>query len=250
MAKSKKTKSQRKPALRPAVARTSNAKLEALERDRENSDQQFLTTNEGLRMEDDQNTLKAGARGPSLLEDFHFREKITHFDHERIPERVVHARGSAAHGYFQVYESLAHYTKAAFLQDPSVKTPVFVRFSTVAGSRGSTDLARDVRGFAVKFYTEEGNYDIVGNNIPVFFIQDAIKFPDLIHAVKPEPHHEMPQASSAHDTFWDFVSLTPESTHMQLWLMSDRSIPRSLRMMEGFGVHTFRFINANDESFF
>ncbi|HEX7332122.1 MAG TPA: catalase, partial [Pyrinomonadaceae bacterium] len=171
------------------------------------------------------------------------REKITHFDHERIPERVVHARGSGAHGYFQVYESMAQYTKAGFLQDPSVRTPVFVRFSTVQGSRGSTDLARDVRGFAVKFYTQEGNFDLVGNNIPVFFIQDAIKFPDLVHAVKPEPHNEIPQAASAHDTFWDFISLTPESMHMIMWVMSDRAIPRSYRMMEGFGVHTFRFIN-------
>ena len=211
---------------------------------RENSDRQYLTTNQGLRINDDQNSLKAGERGPSLLEDFHLREKITHFDHERIPERVVHARGSAAHGYFQVYKSLAPLTKAAFLQDPSVKTPVFVRFSTVAGSRGSSDLARDARGFAVKFYTEEGNYDLVGNNIPVFFIQDALKFPDLIHAVKPEPHHEMPQAASAHDTFWDFISLMPESMHMIMWVMSDRAIPRSYRMMEGFGVHTFRLVNA------
>ena len=183
---------------------------------------------------------RPASAGPSLLEDFILREKITHFDHERIPERVVHARGAAAHGYFQVYESLAAYTKAAFLQDPAVKTPVFVRFSTVAGSRGSTDLARDVRGFAIKFYTEEGNFDLVGNNIPVFFIQDAIKFPDLIHAVKPEPHNEIPQAASAHDTFWDFISLMPESMHMIMWVMSDRAIPRSFRMMEGFGVHTFR----------
>ena len=178
---------------------------------------------------------RSAPRGPSLLEDFILREKITHFDHERIPERVVHARGAAAHGHFQVYESLARYTRAAFLQDPSRKTPVFVRFSTVAGSRGSTDLARDVRGFAVKFYTDEGNFDLVGNNIPVFFIQDAIKFPDLIHAVKPEPHNEIPQAASAHDTFWDFVSLMPESMHMIMWVMSDRAIPRSFRMMEGFG---------------
>jgi catalase len=193
---------------------------------------------------DNQNTLKAGERGPSLLEDFHFREKITHFDHERIPERVVHARGAAAHGYFQVYRSLSRYTRAAFLQDPDKKTPVFVRFSTVAGSRGSTDLARDVRGFAVKFYTDEGNFDLVGNNIPVFFIQDAVKFPDLVHAVKPEPHNEIPQAASAHDTFWDFISLMPESMHMIMWVMSDRAIPRSLRMMEGFGIHTFRLVDA------
>ncbi|MEO7120669.1 MAG: catalase, partial [Ginsengibacter sp.] len=198
----------------------------------------------------DQNSLKAGERGGTLLEDFILREKITHFDHERIPERIVHARGSAAHGYFQVYESMAQYTKAGFLQDPSVKTPVFTRFSTVAGFRGSGDLARDVRGFSVKFYTDEGNYDLVGNNMPVFFIQDAIKFPDLIHAVKPEPHNEIPQAASAHDTFWDFISLMPESMHTVLWAMSDRAIPRSLRMMEGFGIHTFRFINAQGKGCF
>jgi catalase len=225
-------------------------KINSLEQFREDSTGEYLTTNQGLRINDDQNTLKAGSRGPSLLEDFHFREKMTHFDHERIPERVVHARGAAAHGYFQVYESLAPYTKAKFLQDPSVKTPVFVRFSTVVGSRGATDLARDVRGFAVKFYTEEGNYDLVGNNIPVFFIQDAVKFPDLIHAVKPEPHHEIPQGASAHDTFWDFVSLMPESMHMIMWVMSDRAIPRSFRMMEGFGVHTFRFVNAEGQARF
>jgi len=211
---------------------------------------QFMTTDQGLKINDDTNSLKAGERGATLLEDFILREKITHFDHERIPERIVHARGSAAHGVFQVYESMAKYTKAGFLQDPSVQTPVFVRFSTVAGFRGSTDLARDVRGFAVKFYTEEGNYDLVGNNMPVFFIQDAIKFPDLIHAVKPEPHNEIPQAASAHDTFWDFISLTPESMHMIMWAMSDRAIPRSLRMMEGFGIHTFRFINADGKSSF
>jgi catalase len=209
-----------------------------------------LTTNQGLHIPDNHNSLKAGARGPTLLEDFILREKITHFDHERIPERAVHARGSAAHGYFQVYKSMSQFTSADFLQDPAQKTPVFVRFSTVAGSRGSADTVRDVRGFAVKFYTREGNYDLVGNNIPVFFIQDAIKFPDLIHAVKPEPHHEMPQAASAHDTFWDFASLMPESTHMLMWAMSDRAIPRSYRMMEGFGVHTFRFVNARGESHF
>ncbi|MGN8080454.1 catalase HPII [Variovorax sp. 22077] len=209
-----------------------------------------LTTNQGLQFPDNHNSLRAGVRGPTLLEDFILREKITHFDHERIPERAVHARGSAAHGYFQVYKSMSQFTCADFLQDPEAKTPVFVRFSTVAGSRGSADTVRDVRGFAVKFYTREGNYDLVGNNVPVFFIQDAIKFPDLIHAVKPEPHHEMPQAASAHDTFWDFVSLMPESTHMLMWAMSDRAIPRSLRMMEGFGVHTFRFINSRGESHF
>jgi catalase len=210
----------------------------------------YLTTNQGVGINDNQNSLKAGARGPSLLEDFILREKITHFDHERIPERVVHARGAGAHGYFQVYEPMTELTKAQFLQDPAVKTPVFVRFSTVAGSRGSTDLARDVRGFAVKFYTEEGNFDLVGNNIPVFFIQDAIKFPDLVHAVKPEPHNEIPQAASAHDTFWDFISLMPESMHMIMWVMSDRAIPRSYRMMEGFGVHTFRFVNEAGQSRF
>jgi catalase len=214
-----------------------------LQQNIESNAEQFLTTNQGLRINDDQNSLKAGDRGATLLEDFMLREKITHFDHERIPERIVHARGSGAHGFFQVYKPMGKYTKANFLNDPSIKTPVFVRFSTVAGSRGSSDLARDARGFAVKFYTEEGNFDLVGNNIPVFFIQDAIKFPDLIHAVKPEPDNEIPQAASAHDTFWDFISLMPESAHMIMWVMSDRAIPRSLRMMEGFGVHTFRFIN-------
>jgi catalase len=227
-----------------------NLKGDDLAKNTEDSGGEFLTTNQGVRINDNQNSLKAGDRGPTLLEDFILREKITHFDHERIPERVVHARGSAAHGYFQVYESMAEYTKANFLQDPAVRTPVFVRFSTVAGSRGSTDLARDVRGFAVKFYTQEGNYDLVGNNIPVFFIQDAIKFPDLIHAVKPEPHNEIPQAASAHDTFWDFISLMPESMHMIMWVMSDRAIPRSLRMMEGFGVHTFRLINERGKARF
>jgi len=230
--------------------RNNDAKIDDLQKNTEDSGGEFLTTNQGVRVNDNQNSLKAGDRGPSLLEDFILREKITHFDHERIPERVVHARGSAAHGYFQVYESMAQYTRAGFLQDPAVKTPVFVRFSTVAGSRGSTDLARDVRGFAVKFYTQEGNFDLVGNNIPVFFIQDAIKFPDLIHAVKPEPHNEIPQAASAHDTFWDFISLMPESMHMVMWVMSDRAIPRSLRMMEGFGVHTFRLINERGKSRF
>ena len=220
-----------------------NKKLKDLERNKEIGQDQFLTTNQGLKINDDQNSLKAGERGASLLEDFILREKITHFDHERIPERIVHARGSAAHGYFQLYKSMEKYTKAGFLQDPSVKTPVFARFSTVAGFRGSTDLARDVRGFSVKFYTQEGNYDLVGNNMPIFFIQDAIKFPDLVHAIKPEPHNEIPQAAAAHDTFWDFISLMPESMHMIMWAMSDRAIPRSLRMMEGFGVHTFRFVN-------
>ena len=237
--------SKKRPARKaPGSGRPGSAKQEALDAYREDPEGQLLTTDQGVRVNDDQNSLKASARGPSLLEDFILREKITHFDHERIPERVVHARGAAAHGYFQVYRSLSRYTRAAFLQDPARRTPVFVRFSTVAGSRGSTDLARDVRGFAVKFYTEEGNFDLVGNNIPVFFIQDAVKFPDLVHAVKPEPHNEIPQAASAHDTFWDFVSLMPESMHMIMWVMSDRAIPRSLRMMEGFGIHTFRLVDA------
>jgi len=209
-----------------------------------------LTTAQGAPVSDDQNTLKIGQRGPSLIEDFAFREKIFHFDHERIPERVVHARGYGAHGFFETYESLAAYTKADIFQRAGEKTPVFVRFSTVAGSKGSFDLARDVRGFAVKFYTKEGNWDLVGNNIPVFFIQDAIKFPDLVHSVKPEPDRAFPQAQSAHDNFWDFISLTPESMHMIMWVMSDRAIPRSFRFMEGFGVHTFRLVNAKDESTF
>src|SRR6188472_2762412 len=225
-------------------------KIADLQSDKEDSTGQFLTTNQGLRINDDQNSLKAGERGPSLLEDFILREKITHFDHERIPERVVHARCSAAHGVFKLHEDMSEFTKAGFLTDTSRATPVFVRFSTVAGSRGSSDLARDVRGFAVKFYTEEGNFDLVGNNIPVFFIQDAIKFPDLIHSVKMEPDRGFPQAASAHDTFWDFVSLMPESTHMLMWVMSDRAIPRSFRFMEGFGVHSFRLVNARDESRF
>lgn len=209
-----------------------------------------MTTAQGGPVADDQNTLKVGPRGPSLTEDFHFREKIFHFDHERIPERVVHARGYGAHGYFETYESLAKYTRADVFQRAGEKTPAFVRFSTVAGSKGSFDLARDVRGFAVKIYTKEGNWDLVGNNIPVFFIQDAIKFPDVIHSVKPEPDRAFPQAQSAHDNFWDFISLTPESMHMIMWVMSDRAIPRSFRFMEGFGVHTFRFLNAKDESTF
>jgi catalase len=209
-----------------------------------------LTTNQGIPVSDDQNSLRAGPRGPTLLEDFVLREKITHFDHERIPERIVHARGTGAHGYFELDESLSRYTKADFLCRPGERTPVFARISTVAGGSGSVDLPRDVRGFAVKFYTKEGNFDLVGNNIPVFFIQDAIKFPDLIHAVKMEPDRGFPQAASAHDTFWDFISLTPESTHMILWAMSDRAIPRSLRMIEGFGIHTFRLVDANGVSTF
>ncbi|MVA23053.1 catalase C [Agrobacterium vitis] len=209
-----------------------------------------LTTAQGGPVADDQNSLRIGDRGPLVVDDFHFREKIFHFDHERIPERVVHARGYGAHGFFETYESLADYTRADVFQRPGEKTPVFVRFSTVAGNKGSADLARDVRGFAVKMYTKEGNWDLVGNNIPVFFIQDAIKFPDLIHAAKQEPDRAFPQAQTAHDNFWDFISLTPESMNMIMWIMSDRTIPRSFRFMEGFGVHTFRFVNANDESTF
>ena len=208
----------------------------------------ILTTQQGTPVSDDQNSLRLGERGPALLEDFHFREKIFHFDHERIPERVVHARGYGAHGYFENYESLAELTARRPVPAAGERTEAFVRFSTVAGSKGSVDLARDVRGFAVKLYTKEGNWDLVGNNIPVFFIQDAIKFPDLVHAVKPEPDRGFPQAQSAHDNFWDFVSLMPESTHMLMWVMSDRAIPRSFRFMEGFGVHTFRFVNADGES--
>ncbi|MBA3463168.1 MAG: catalase [Deltaproteobacteria bacterium] len=221
-----------------------------LDRVRTDSSGQRLTTNQGVPVADNQHSLKAGVRGPALLEDFILREKITHFDHERIPERIVHARGSGAHGFFECYESMAKVTRASLFAEAGKRTPVFVRFSTVAGERGSADTVRDVRGFAVKFYTDEGNFDLVGNNIPVFFIQDAMKFPDLVHSVKPEPHHGMPQASSAHDTFWDFVSLMPESTHMLMWVMSDRAIPRSYRMMQGFGVHTFRLVNAGGKSTF
>jgi len=202
-----------------------------------------LTTSTGTPVDNTDNTLRVGPRGPALLQDHHLRDKIMHFDHERIPERVVHARGTGAHGRFQLTASLAEYTSARVLSDTTLETPVFMRFSTVAGSRGSADTARDVRGFAVKFYTDEGIWDLVGNNIPVFFIQDGIKFPDIIHAAKPEPDREIPQAQTAHDTFWDFVSLTPESTHMLMWIMSDRAIPRSFRTMEGFGVHTFRLVN-------
>ena len=222
----------------------------SLDRVRANSAGQTLTTNHGVPVSDNQNSLKAGLRGPTLLEDFVLREKITHFDHERIPERIVHARGSGAHGFFECYKPLTKYTKAAPFAQKGKRTPVFVRFSTVAGERGSADTARDVRGFAVKFYTDAGNWDLVGNNIPVFFIQDAMKFPDLIHAAKPEPNNAIPQAATAHDTFWDFVSLMPESTHMLLWIMSDRAIPRSLRMMQGFGVHTFRLVNDAGDSVF
>lgn len=224
-----------------------NEKSLQLDAVRVSHDNGNLTTNQGVGVSNTDDSLKAGKRGPTLMQDFIFREKITHFDHERIPERIVHARGSGAHGYFQVYENLSHLTRAHFLSDPNLVTPVFVRFSTVAGFRGSPDTVRDVRGFAVKFYTKEGNYDIVGNNMPVFFIQDAIKFPDLIHSVKPEPNNEMPQAASAHDTFWDFVVNTPETMHNVMWLMSPRGVPKSYRMMEGFGINTFRLVNAKGE---
>ena len=234
------------PTTKPAASKAQTAELHQTV----SKLAETLTTNHGIPIADNQNSLKVGERGPTLLEDFILREKITHFDHERIPERIVHARGTGAHGYFQVYESQGDITKAAFLQDPKVKTEVFVRFSTVAGGAGSGDLPRDVRGFAVKFYTTEGNYDLVGNNIPVFFIQDAIKFPDLVHSVKMEPDKGFPQAASAHDNFWDFVSLTPETMHMLTWVMSDRAIPRSLRMIEGFGVHTFRLLDAEGVSRF
>ncbi|MDB5880135.1 MAG: katE, partial [Ramlibacter sp.] len=244
MAQSKQDAQRKSKASEGAVAK--QKQLESFSQ----SPESLLTTNQGVGIPDNHNSLKAGVRGPTLLEDFILREKITHFDHERIPERVVHARGTGAHGYFELSKSLVEYTRADFLQEAGSRTPVFVRFSTVAGSRGSADTVRDVRGFAVKFYTREGNYDLVGNNIPVFFVQDAMKFPDLVHAVKPEPHHEMPQAASAHDTFWDFVSLMPETTHMLMWVMSDRALPRSFRMMEGFGVHTFRMINAKGVSHF
>ncbi|WP_188205900.1 catalase [Alkalibacillus aidingensis] len=227
-----------------------DAKDNQLNEYRNSSQGEKLTTNQGVRVSNTSESLKAGERGPTIMEDFHFREKMTHFDHERIPERVVHARGFGAHGYFQVYESMKDYTKAKFLQDPSVKTPVFVRFSTVVGSRGSADTVRDVRGFATKFYTEDGNFDLVANNMPVFFIQDAIKFPDVVHAIKPEPDNEIPQASAAHDTFWDWVVNNRESAHMIMWLLSDRGIPRSYRMMEGFGVHTFRFVNDQGKAHF
>lgn len=221
-----------------------------LDQVRSDSTGQRLTTNQGVAIADNQNSLKAGLRGPALLEDFILRDKITHFDHERIPERIVHARGSAAHGYFEAYKALDKFTCAAPFSEAGKKTPVFVRFSTVAGERGSVDTARDIRGFAVKFYTDEGNWDLVGINIPVFFIQDAMKFPDLIHAVKPEPHNGMPQAASAHDTFWDFASLMPETTHTLMWAMSDRGIPRSYRMMQGFGVHTYRLVDSSGKSSF
>jgi catalase len=228
-----------------------NAKQDQLDGSRVSRETGYLTTQQGVRVDHTDDSLTVGERGPTLLEDFHAREKITHFDHERIPERVVHARGAGAYGYFEPYDdSLAEYTVAKFLTTPGLQTPVFVRFSTVAGSRGSADTVRDVRGFATKFYTDQGNYDLVGNNFPVFFIQDGIKFPDFVHAVKPEPHNEIPQAASAHDTLWDFVSLQPETLHAIMWLMSDRALPRSYRMMQGFGVHTFRFVNARGEGTF
>jgi len=229
---------------------TQNSKLEQLDEYRKNGENADLTTNQGTRIANDQNSLRAGSRGPTLLEDFIMREKITHFDHERIPERIVHARGSAAHGYFQPYRSLEKLTKAGFLSDAEKITPVFVRFSTVQGGAGSADTVRDIRGFATKFYTDEGVFDLVGNNTPVFFIQDAHKFPDFVHAVKPEPHNEIPQGQSAHDTFWDYVSLQPETLHNVIWAMSDRGIPRSYRTMEGFGIHTFRLINAEGKATF
>ncbi|GAK13191.1 catalase [Geomicrobium sp. JCM 19039] len=232
------------------MERNWNKKDEQLKKFTQNNDGEEMASNEGTKISNDENTLKAGERGPTLHEDFLFQEKLGHFDRERIPERVVHARGYGAHGEFRVYKSLAHLTKASFLQDPNKVTPVFVRFSQVAGSRGANETNRDVRGFAAKFYTEEGNFDLVGNNIPVFFIQDSIKFPDLIHAVKPEPHNEIPQGQTAHDTFWDFIGSNTESAHMMMWIMSDRTIPRSFRMMEGFGVHTFRLVNREGTSHF
>ena len=225
-------------------------KIEDLKKFEVETKDMTMTTNQGLKINDTNNSLKSGERGSTLLEDFLLREKISSFDHERIPERVVHARGSGAHGIFELYEGIPELSKAGLFTDTSRKTPVFVRFSTVAGSKGSTDLARDVRGFAVKFYTDEGTWDLIGNNMPIFFIQDAMKFPDLIHAVKPEPNKEIPQAASAHDTFYDFISHATETLHNQIWVMSDRAIPRSLRMMEGFGIHTFRLINARGESHF
>ncbi|MBJ9937067.1 catalase HPII [Acinetobacter pittii] len=225
-------------------------KTEQLDSVRDDATNEALTTNQGVKIADNQNSLRAGIRGSTLLEDFILREKITHFDHERIPERIVHARGVGAHGYFQAYEGNERLTKAGFLTDPTIQTPIFVRFSTVQGPRGSADTVRDIRGFAIKFYTQEGNFDLVGNNAPVFFVQDGIKFPDFVHAVKPEPDTEMPTGASAHDTFWDFVSLVPESAHAVIWAMSDRAIPRNLRSIQGFGVHTFRLINAQGKSHF
>jgi catalase len=237
-----------KVGFKPALGQDPNR--QSLDRVRADAGDQKLTTNQGVSIADNQSSLKAGLRGPALLEDFILREKITHFDHERIPERIVHARGSAAHGFFECYQPMTQVTRASLFAEAGKRTPVFVRFSTVLGERGSPDTPRDVRGFAVKFYTDEGNWDLVGNNIPIFFIQDAMKFPDLVHAAKPEPHFGIPQAASAHDTFWDFVSLMPESTHMLMWAMSDRTLPRSFRMMQGFGVHTFRLVNERGRSTF
>src|SRR6476469_7593316 len=234
---------------RPAAARESRGTGDELHQHAGAGDV-AVTTNQGVAIADNQNSLRASPRGPTLLEDFILREKITHFDHERIPERIVHARGSAAHGYFELSKSLAKYTTAKIFTEVGTRTPVFTRFSTVAGGAGSVDTPRDVRGFAVKFYTQQGNFDLVGNNIPVFFIQDAMKFPDLVHAVKMEPDRGFPQAASAHDTFWDFISLTPESMHMIMWAMSDRTLPRSLRMIEGFGIHSFRLLDAKGRSTF
>ena len=227
-----------------------NKKQQQLDALRKNNDGTAMTTNSGMKVSEDEHSLTVGDRGPTLLEDFHFREKMMHFDHERIPERVVHARGFGAHGEFQVYEDLSEYTSADFLTHPEKTTPVFVRFSTVQGSKGSPDTVRDIRGFATKFYTDEGNFDLVGNNAPVFFIQDAIKFPDFVHALKPEPHNEMPQGGSAHDTFWDFIGQNPESMHAVFWAMSDRGIPKNFRQQEGFGVHTFRLVNKEGQSYF
>jgi len=241
-----KSKSRSKPSSADVAARGEGDELHELSGGRHPP----LTTNQGIPVSDNQNSLRATSRGPTLLEDFVLREKITHFDHERIPERIVHARGSAAHGYFELTRSLKKYTTARVLTEVGEKTPVFTRFSTVAGGAGSIDTPRDVRGFAVKLYTKDGNWDLVGNNIPVFFIQDAIKFPDLIHAVKMEPDRGFPQAASAHDTFWDFISLTPEAMHMVMWAMSDRTIPRSLRMIEGFGIHSFRLLDQRGASTF
>lgn len=227
-----------------------NSKIEQLRKHFVDNSDRKMTTNDGVPVNDNNNTLKIGERGPSLMEDFIFRDKMSHFDRERIPERVVHARGTGAHGIFECFEDMSAYTSADFLSGKGKKTPLFIRFSTVAGFRGSTDLARDIRGFSVKFYTQEGNFDLVGNNVPVFFIQDSMNFPDLVHAVKPEPDHEIPQAASAHNTFWDFVSLMPESAHTVMWIMSDRAIPRSFRMMEGFGVNTFKFVNKDGKASF
>ena len=227
-----------------------NDKIKDLEKNKVDNKNKAFTTGKGLKMAEEEFSLKAGRRGPTLIEDFHLREKIMHFDHERIPERIVHARGVGAHGIFKCTKDMSKYTKAAPFIEKGKETPLFTRISTVAGSRGSTDTPRDARGFALKLYTEDGNYDIVGNNIPVFFIQDAMKFPDFVHSVKPEPDTEVPQAQSAHDTFWDFISRNQESAHMTMWAMSDRAIPLNLRMMDGFAIHTFRFVNKEGKGTF